>query len=668
MSCRSCGCSCRGRTGPTGPSGGGTGSTGPTGPSSGPTGPAGPTGDAPVADDIARTVPGGPIDRVVGQYGVSYDLTVPDQTAPPVGGTWAYNEVGSNTYKPEKPVMPGHYNVEDYGAIPDFDPLNPGAATDNLPFFNATLAAMAADGLGGVLIAHGHFFLNGTWTINQTVSIRGLGHGEAQDIIGRTSPGTWLVFPTDCDGIHFNVPGFPIPTAEASQLRDVTVSCYFDRGSPVFPDTAAIPPNGHTGNGLRINVPMQIYDCEVVNFAGHGVLISAGVGGISDHGNADNTVIQNLTTGGNGGSGIYTIGEDVGACLFTSIYIVANWGWGIWDNSLAGNTYIQCDGQGNLGENDPGVCKFSVDSRNHDYKTGEAFEGFPPVPTTFFGCYTEAADNSLNEGSGAIGGLLGESPGLCSRFAYACGANGTANSAPFKYICGQVVKGLRIEMGGGATFPYVGHSYVSFGESPQAAVNFLLNPYNTNVFGGWMSYTWGVGVGFGDIIRIPTQGATGRREFQAPWFPHGMMLGGGNAGATGLTASMHLTADVPPVTLDGSGSADGWTYDQGDIIWAKTATIGQPVGQVCVVAGTKSTLNGGLTTGDILNTTFLLTVNSTTGLLVNSYITIAGVTGVKQITNITGLVVTIDVAADATVVGAAIAYSPPSFGTFGVIS
>jgi hypothetical protein len=86
---------------------------------------------------------------------------------------------------------------------------------------------------------------------------------------------------------------------------------------------------------------------------------------------------------------------------------------------------------------------------------------------------------------------------------------------------------------------------------------------------------------------------------------------------------------------------------------------------VCLNTGTAGTLSS--VTGSITSGTTSLTLNTTTGVSVGNYITIVGVTGRKQITNLVGLVATIDSSADATVSGAAVAYSAPSFTEFGTV-
>jgi hypothetical protein len=100
--------------------------------------------------------------------------------APPVGGTWVYNEVASKAYKAKKPVMPGYFDVRDFGAVGDFELGNPDSATDDLPAFEHALEAMAAyhGNSACKLIADGHFYLSGTLHLRQSCIILGSGRSE----------------------------------------------------------------------------------------------------------------------------------------------------------------------------------------------------------------------------------------------------------------------------------------------------------------------------------------------------------------------------------------------------------------------------------------------------------------------------------------------------------
>jgi len=100
------------------------------------------------------------------------------------------------------------------------------------------------------------------------------------------------------------------------------------------------------------------------------------------------------------------------------------------------------------------------------------------------------------------------------------------------------------------------------------------------------------------------------------------------------------------------------TWTQGDVRWKSDVAAGGSPGWMCVTNGTFSAAS---TTGDITTGTTALTVASASGFAVGDYITIAGVTGIKRITAISGTAVTIDSNADATVTGAAVATPDPVF-------
>jgi hypothetical protein len=65
------------------------------------------------------------------------------------------------------------YNVCSYGAISDYDSTT-GNGTDNWPFFQQALSAMAADAnKSAILVADGHFYLSETLVLAQTVVLAG---------------------------------------------------------------------------------------------------------------------------------------------------------------------------------------------------------------------------------------------------------------------------------------------------------------------------------------------------------------------------------------------------------------------------------------------------------------------------------------------------------------
>lgn len=117
--------------------------------------------------------------------------------------------------------------------------------------------------------------------------------------------------------------------------------------------------------------------------------------------------------------------------------------------------------------------------------------------------------------------------------------------------------------------------------------------------------------------------------------------------------------------LSGDINPTAGTWLKGDRIDYREADAGAFTGVFCTTSGTNGTLSG--VTGGISSGSNLLTVNTAADLEVGQYITIAGVSGVKRITALSGTNVTLDSNADATVAGAAVAYSPAVFKRFGAV-
>jgi hypothetical protein len=96
------------------------------------------------------------------------------------------------------------------------------------------------------------------------------------------------------------------------------------------------------------------------------------------------------------------------------------------------------------------------------------------------------------------------------------------------------------------------------------------------------------------------------------------------------------------------------TYYKGSVVWNSSPSAGDALGWICTTTGTMGTLAGITASGTSGEAS--VTVNSTTGLHTSARITIAGVTGTKVITGISGTTVYLSGAIDATVSGAAVAY------------
>lgn len=109
-----------------------------------------------------------------------------------------------------------------------------------------------------------------------------------------------------------------------------------------------------------------------------------------------------------------------------------------------------------------------------------------------------------------------------------------------------------------------------------------------------------------------------------------------------------------------SDSISPGTWLQGDFIENIAPAGATPTtGWSCTASGTFGALVG--ITADATTGDDRVTVNSAVNLRIGQYITIVGVSGTKRILKINGCQVIIDVVADATVTGAAVAYGNPTF-------
>lgn len=107
------------------------------------------------------------------------------------------------------------------------------------------------------------------------------------------------------------------------------------------------------------------------------------------------------------------------------------------------------------------------------------------------------------------------------------------------------------------------------------------------------------------------------------------------------------------------------TFELGDqYLTAAVSSTRSTFGKLCITGGTAGTLSG--VTGSVASGSRYVTVSSTSGIPEGGYITIAGVSGVKRVVHIQDSThLYIDTDANATVSGAAVAFSAPVFKQIG---
>jgi hypothetical protein len=593
-------------------------------------------GSTTVADDIAKSA-GADIDRVKGLNAIPIvteaGVALADGVAPLPGGSMVYNEnAGTPGFRAKKPVMPGWYNIDDYGGGQNWvNQTNTNDGTANLAAINAIIA-LESDGAGTTssgsvknrairILIDGYYYFSDTIHFNRTVLLE----GTSGTFSVPHSPGTQLVFPANCDGLHFYAtsstmpPGLlNTPGAERSQVRNLTIRCK-DRGALV----SRIPVN--TGDGISFSVPMVIENVTVDNFAGSGFKNHAENPAnlpTADAGNTSGSRLVKCTADGCGMHGFITRGNDTSGSCFDTCSAVINNGWGFVEGSLGGCTYIACHGEGNTGESAEWPSEgYHVDGKNHDYKVIQ----YGTNETLFIGCYTEVAVNDIDYPAGCIGGLLAEGSLYADNNGFSLSSGGLMAQGGLAYYSSHATNGMRTEIGN-----YTDETQALALIVQTSRVNTDFTWLRHNATSRWNEFQHNSAANVS--LQLPTSLANPRQY--APWMTNGMFFG-----PAASTIHFQAAPSVPSLQVNSYPA----TYEIGDTVWNTDPSVPTLCWR-CTVAGTMGTLNGGATTGTITTATTALALSSQTSVLVGQYLTIAGVSGVKKVTALTASAAVIECA------------------------
>jgi hypothetical protein len=267
-------------------------------------------------------------------------------------------------------------NVKDYGALGD-------GSNDDYSAFESAHAALPTTG-GTILVpvtTTNTYYLGQAWNITKPVRILGsLPSASVSD----STRGTILQFAAEQNGIVFN---------GDTTLGDTEIASRGYAANYSIIDGLSIVSAGGTTNvdGIRIRCPgVLVRNCWVTGFKRNGIRIVASVGGAgATIGNANLWRVEHCYLLSNGSDGLFTDGSDSNAGIAISVDATNNGGWGIYDSSFLGNTYIACHTSGNT---------------TGPYKTDDA-----NAHNVFLGCYQEGAANlsSLVTPTIVLGGNLG---------------------------------------------------------------------------------------------------------------------------------------------------------------------------------------------------------------------------------------------------------------------
>ena len=266
------------------------------------------------------------------------------------------------------------------------------ASLDTLAAFEAAIASFPTtfdentySYAGTILVPPGRYYLSGTLTITRQIRLVGASSPQGNGI-GNTQ----LIFADDVDGIVINNESSAPPNLNA----DGTTIQYL---------YLARKNNGGTnGHGIYLKGRANIRNVTVEGFRKNGINIEADATVAPLYSNANCWKVYDCVCISNDGHGIYVDGGDTNAGVCIGLDCRSNSGWGVYDSSFLGNTYVGCHTSNNT------LGAYKTDSGN--------------ARNVFVGCYAEGGQAiDIATPSMVLGGTLGfdaQTPGISGTGTY----------------------------------------------------------------------------------------------------------------------------------------------------------------------------------------------------------------------------------------------------------
>lgn len=233
----------------------------------------------------------------------------------------------------------GAINVRDFGAVGD------GIADDRPAFLraiesvraNATGARGETRYVGGprVHVPPGTYFLSDTIDLKRTVIIE----GDTGGLAGGQA--TILRFAADRHG-------FIIERNDTIGGVAVEERATGGADGTILRNLALQSMGGSVGHGIWAKARFVAEDVHIAGFPQNGIRVHASAKGTgATRGNANNFHIVRGRIADCGGDGLFVDGPDANAGLILGLGVSGNGGWGIFDSSFLGNTYVGCHAANN---------------------------------------------------------------------------------------------------------------------------------------------------------------------------------------------------------------------------------------------------------------------------------------------------------------------------------
>jgi hypothetical protein len=434
-------------------------------------------------------------------------------------------------------------NVLDFGA-----PTN--GTSDCYAAFQAAIDALPVSG-GTIVIPA---TASNQWTVSQTLNVRKKVHMIGQIAQGTGEKGTTLVFPINTSGIVFNSFDTSLyTTVAADPLLPGAYGSVLENVAFFGTKTAS-----SSGDGVVIRCSMECRGVAARNFFRYGFRIHADLGtGGSTEGDANQWVLYRCQAVANDSHGIYVDGDDANTGVAIKAFCQSNGGYGIYDNSLIGNTYIGCDTVSNT--------------------LGSMSATRASAANTIIGLWEDGGATSQFDGDSntIIGGNGGNPSATSSSFAM---WGGFAQRKPYQYINNRGSQQVGAQLG--ANYNDTTMTVMAYGAATaEGGLNTWKFQFDAAQNVWFLQYA---GSSTFQPIAYPNSGGAlwTAKKFSGAIFQNGYAVK--NAGAAYSSAKVRMLGTAPPTTD---------TYEQGDIFYnsAPSNAAGQPIGWVCVVGGTPGT-------------------------------------------------------------------------------
>ena len=405
------------------------------------------------------------------------------------------------------------------------------ASIDCLAAFNAAQASFSTAldityySYGGTIyVPPGKYYLSGTFIIDRNIKLIGAGSPYGND-----AGSSQLYFATNCDGIlvadYRNSPNNK--QGAGAVVQDLAI----------FPKTG-----GSSGSGISLKTTARIINCWCETWPEHGIKIDASTS-YTPASNANVWYLSGNTTSSNTLHGLYVKGADANAGACYSHNAMNNGGWGIYDSSFLGNTYVGCHTASNT------LGSYKSDNAN--------------ARNMFLNCYSEGGQPSaaVVSPSMILGGLIdpGTSPALLGGL-----------DIPLHFTSSL----------GAPTF------YLGYGQPNNSGIGMSfsdtqgLYPWTFVKTTGRWGYQWaslGTPGGFQFYDRAATPANGYARDLST------------QNGAIGVSEYYFGGSNQMKYRGLASAAPASGTYLQGDIVWNSAPTSGGYIGWVCTTAGTPGT-------------------------------------------------------------------------------